>query len=264
MVAETEMNEYLAEIRKEVCSRCVERPYGGPPCGPLGKACGVELHLADLVKSVQEVHAGMIAPYLENNRNKICQTCPQHHHADFCPCPMDTLAVLVVEAIEAVDARRRLAKRQQVFGTLRDSYRPGIAEIARVYEEAIGKWTGCDWPTVFGREKLDLQGVTADKAEKKALALLGAENAWEQADWWLREVERRAEQAQTLAGLAVAAAEEGNWREAVANAHQAWTLEFSTGRLLRHYPPTWLRLYEVIEDAATSTPHPGNPVEVAS
>ena len=40
-----ERGEYLAEIRKQVCSRCVERPPGGPPCAPLGKQCGVEMHL---------------------------------------------------------------------------------------------------------------------------------------------------------------------------------------------------------------------------
>ena len=32
MVAECELAEYLDEIRREVCSRCVERPPGGPPC----------------------------------------------------------------------------------------------------------------------------------------------------------------------------------------------------------------------------------------
>ena len=53
MIAETDLHEYLDEIRQEVCSRCVERPLGGPPCGPLGKPCGVELHLAGLVEAVQ-------------------------------------------------------------------------------------------------------------------------------------------------------------------------------------------------------------------
>jgi hypothetical protein len=63
---------------------------------------------------------------------------------------------------------------------------------------------------------------------------------------WLHEVERRAEQAEAQAGLAKA----GEWREAVVQAQRAWALEFSTGRLMRHYPTTWHRLYEVI--AATT------------
>jgi hypothetical protein len=45
MLAEVEMQEYLAEIRQEVCSRCVERLPASPPCGPLREPCGVELHL---------------------------------------------------------------------------------------------------------------------------------------------------------------------------------------------------------------------------
>src|SRR5262249_54046084 len=71
-----EMEEYLEEIRREVCSWCVERPEGGPPCGPLGKPCGIELHLPGLVKSVREVHSGLIAPYLACNREHICTACP--------------------------------------------------------------------------------------------------------------------------------------------------------------------------------------------
>src|SRR5947209_8362018 len=101
MIASPEMQEYLDQIRQEVCSRCVERPAGGPPCLPLGKPCGVELHLPQLVESVREVHSDLIGPYLATNRRQVCEQCPYLHHADYCPCPMDSLAVLVVEAIEA-------------------------------------------------------------------------------------------------------------------------------------------------------------------
>jgi hypothetical protein len=103
-----DLDEYMEEIRKEVCSRCVERPAGGPPCVPLGKPCGVELHLEELVKAVHEVRSDLIDAYLNNNRKKVCEHCAFLRHADFCPCPMDRLAVLVVEAIEAVDDRHRL------------------------------------------------------------------------------------------------------------------------------------------------------------
>jgi hypothetical protein len=105
MLTQDEHREYLDEIRREVCSRCVERPAGGPPCLPLGKVCGVELHLEQLVDAVRGVHSVLVEPYLKANREKVCLSCP-HLHRDCCPCPMDTLAVLVVEAIEAADARR--------------------------------------------------------------------------------------------------------------------------------------------------------------
>jgi hypothetical protein len=104
MLTEVELTEYLDEIRKQVCSRCVERPPGGPPCAPLGKQCGIEMHLPQLIDSIRAVHSDSIAPYLESNRQRICETCPQLH-GDDCPCPMDYLAVLVVEAVETVDRR---------------------------------------------------------------------------------------------------------------------------------------------------------------
>jgi len=103
MVRIPEPAEYLAEIRKEVCSRCVEKPLGGPPCAPLGKMCGVESHLPELVRSVRQVQSRSIGPYLENNRCTICEHCTAHG-SSACPCPMDSLAVLVVEAVESVDA----------------------------------------------------------------------------------------------------------------------------------------------------------------
>lgn len=106
MVAEAELAEYLDEIRKQVCSRCVERPPGGPPCAPLGKDCGVELHLGELVDSIHHVHSNLLEPYLDHNRMGICEKCV-FLHSSICPCPMDYLAALVVEAVETVDQRKQ-------------------------------------------------------------------------------------------------------------------------------------------------------------
>jgi hypothetical protein len=105
MSAQAELNEYLVEIRQEVCTRCVERPRGGPPCAPLGKRCGIELHLPELIDAIHEVHSELIAPYLANNRWKVCEHCA-FLHSSVCRCPMDYLAVLLVQAVEAVDERR--------------------------------------------------------------------------------------------------------------------------------------------------------------
>lgn len=106
MMTKAEYAEYLDEIRSEVCSRCVEKPEGGPPCAPLGKMCGVELHLENLVEAVHGVSSRRIEPYVDHNRDEICQNCA-FLHSEHCPCPMETLAVLVVEAVEMVDERRR-------------------------------------------------------------------------------------------------------------------------------------------------------------
>jgi hypothetical protein len=105
MVAEAELAEYLDEIREQVCSRCIERPPGGPPCAPLGKQCGVEMHLPALINAIHDVKSGLIEPYLNHNRERICSHCTLHK-TSLCPCPMDDLAVLIVRAVETVDQRR--------------------------------------------------------------------------------------------------------------------------------------------------------------
>jgi hypothetical protein len=104
MVTETALAEYLDEIRKQVCSRCIERPPEGPPCAPQGKQCGIEMHLPELIDAVHEVRSDLIDKYLDNNRQRICEKCPLLH-SSVCPCPMDYLAVLLVQAIEDVDRR---------------------------------------------------------------------------------------------------------------------------------------------------------------
>lgn len=254
MLTETEKQEYLDEIRQEVCSRCVERPYGGPPCGPLGKPCGVELHLEKLIEAVHEVQSELIAPYLDNNRKKICEGCA-FLHSDCCPCPMDTLAVLVVQAVESVDERRhRQEQGRLLVAGLLGHNRPDLEEVIRAYEEAAGRWTGCDWPTTFGQAGLNLQGWTAAEAETRAVeaGTVEEQQLWQEAATWLEEVERCAAQAEAQAALGVAAANAGEWREAEKHALRAWALEFHTGRPLRHYPPTWQRLFEAIRAAPRS------------
>ena len=98
------MDEYLAEIRSGVCSRCVERPIGGPPCLPLGKRCGVELHLEEVVDLVHTNGSPCMDPYIEHLHDDVCAFCTNRVTKD-CPCALDYLLPLVVEAIETVDAR---------------------------------------------------------------------------------------------------------------------------------------------------------------
>jgi len=105
MITQAELAEYRDEIRQNVCSRCVERPEEGPPCEPLGKMCGVELHLPEIIESIHGVHSNRIQSYLNHNREEICEKCA-FLHSSFCPCPMDYLAVLLVQAVETVDERR--------------------------------------------------------------------------------------------------------------------------------------------------------------
>lgn len=105
MYSEAEVQEYLTEIRERVCSRCVERVPGGPPCGLNGKTCGVELHLAQFLQTVHKVESPLVGPYLDKIHDEVCTHCPRNGQ-EGCPCPLDYLLVLIVDAIEAVDRRR--------------------------------------------------------------------------------------------------------------------------------------------------------------
>jgi len=245
---EAPISEYLDEIRKQVCTRCVQRPPSGPPCVPLGVNCGVELHLPELIHSIHQVnYSHLIAPYQDRNRSEICENCT-FHGSSYCPCPMDYLIVLIAEAIETVD--ERLAERVAIAVDRVSPHRLGIDSIRRVYAEASGTWKGCDWPTRFGESKLDLNGYSPEMARAKmAAAATEAEmEEWAKAASWLADVEREANEAETAAAQAVAAAERGQWEKALSHAERAWAAEFGTGRPIWHpFPAAWQNLREAVE-----------------
>jgi hypothetical protein len=105
MFTGTDFQEYLKEIRAQVCSRCVERPVGGPPCFPLGKWCVIETNLSSLVEAIHEQSSPFMGPYLDRVHHYICTTCPLHGQ-EGCPCPGEYLMTLVVQAVGTVDERR--------------------------------------------------------------------------------------------------------------------------------------------------------------
>lgn len=105
MYTQSQLDEYMAEIREQVCSRCIERPPGAPPCGPQGKRCGIELHLAEIVELTHRTRNQAMDPYIERFHNEVCSHCA-NRVTNQCPCPLDPLLQLAVEAIETVDGRR--------------------------------------------------------------------------------------------------------------------------------------------------------------
>lgn len=108
MYAGTDLEPYLAAIREHVCRRCTERPPGGPPCLPLGKRCGIEINLEQLVNVVHGVDSQAMDEYIDSFHHEVCEQCavrPTSH----CPCALDSLLLLAVEAIEAVDEHVRNA-----------------------------------------------------------------------------------------------------------------------------------------------------------
>lgn len=130
-----------------------------------------------------------------------------------------------------------------------------LQDIRQAYQNAAGLWTGCDWPTQFGKTGLNLQGWTSSQASDMASETVeaGAAEDWFSAAVWLSQVEHHAREAQAKAAAATGAAEAGDWTKALQLAEAAWALEFSTGRALRRgFPLTWQRLRESI-DAAHQT-----------
>jgi hypothetical protein len=254
-VANDDVAEYLAEIRDQVCSRCVERPPGGPPCAPLGKDCGIELHLPQLIDSIHAVNSRWIPPYLDHNRHEICEKCALLH-SSVCPCPMDYLASLVVEAVETVDQRHENREQERPFvADPTNEFPDEIEQIRAAFAEGRGTWTRCDWPTHFGHTGLDLNGMTWIEAEAMAEKTRGTVEAadWRAAATWLTTIQKRAAQAEVEASAAVDAASAGEWSGAKRHAEHAWLLEFTTGRPLRRMaPPAWLRLRQAIVNACNA------------
>jgi hypothetical protein len=103
-----ELTEYLAEIREQVCSRCIDRPPGGPPCAPLGKRCGLEINLPWLVYAVHHRPSTSMDSYIQSFREDVCTDCA-FRATGSCPCPISYLLPLAVAAIESVDERRKAA-----------------------------------------------------------------------------------------------------------------------------------------------------------
>ena len=108
MYTAEELAEYMDEIRVQVCSHCIERPPGGPPCAPLGKRCGIELNLPQILDSVHATHSSKMEPYTVNFHDQVCTQCA-NRPTEQCPCPMEYLLILAVQAIETVDERHEAA-----------------------------------------------------------------------------------------------------------------------------------------------------------
>jgi hypothetical protein len=107
MVESSELPEYLAELRRQVCEHCIVRQPGCPPCEPHGVGCGIERHLAKLVEICRTVESSQIDPYIERLRAEICEHC-ELGKTLVCPCPLEYLLPLAVRAVETVELERAL------------------------------------------------------------------------------------------------------------------------------------------------------------
>src|SRR5262249_7721959 len=144
-----------------------------------------------------------------------CEKCA-FLHSSICLCPMDYLAVLVVQAVETVDQRRKA--RGESREKPPESATVHVQLIERTYMEAAGSWRGCDWPTFFGKSGLNLDGWTSAEARAMIRETLDVQVAedWHAAAEWLAKVEDYAQRAEAKAAEAMEAVVHGDWRDAVA------------------------------------------------
>jgi hypothetical protein len=110
MTTQNDLDEHRDALRLEVCSRCIERRAGAPPCAPLGKGCGIERHLPALVELCRTTDSALIDPYIEKLHDTICSDC-EYKDKPACPCPLDYLLQLAVETVEKVKRRRNARQR---------------------------------------------------------------------------------------------------------------------------------------------------------
>lgn len=109
MSTSVEYDEYLAELREQVCSKCIVRQEGGPPCSPHGQPCGIERHVPQLVQICRTTDSALMDPYIQQLHDTICADC-EYQDKPTCPCPLDYLLQLAVEAVERVERRRAARK----------------------------------------------------------------------------------------------------------------------------------------------------------
>jgi len=127
-----------------------------------------------------------------------------------------------------------------------------LDEIRDRFAHAVGQWIGCDWPTEFGRRRLDLRDLRADHAVLMARATAGTEaEAWWEASRWLARVETEALEAEAEARQAIAKAEAGSWLEALSHARAACDMEARY-----HSQLIWQPLRESVESAFRKSGRP--------
>src|SRR5262245_39103043 len=104
------------------------------------------------------------------------------------------------------------------------------SEITSAFLDAVGKWSGCHWPTQFGSLGLNLQGLRASQAGLMARSTAGREAAdWRGAARWLEQVEGAAREAREEAELAADLAIFGQFEQSLEHARRACALEAEYG-----------------------------------
>jgi hypothetical protein len=105
--------EYEQAIKDAAAAGCMDRDENGNCAPPEGRTCALELNLRDIVKAVKAVRSERMDEYADSIRKNVCMHCiNQDEHGDcvyrdHLDCCLDNFMMLVVNAIESVDARHQ-------------------------------------------------------------------------------------------------------------------------------------------------------------
>lgn len=104
-------DEYERAIKDAAAAGCLDRDKEGNCAPPEGRTCALELNLRDIVTAVKAVKSQRMDEYAASIRENVCTHCINQDEHGYClyrdrlDCCLDTFMMLVVDAIEQVDAR---------------------------------------------------------------------------------------------------------------------------------------------------------------
>lgn len=91
----------------------MDRDEDGNCAPPEGRTCALELNLRNIVAAVQAVKSERMDEYADSIREHVCMNCINQDEHGYClyrdrlDCCLEDFMLLVVNAIESVDARHQ-------------------------------------------------------------------------------------------------------------------------------------------------------------
>jgi len=107
----TRLEEYHKELKDRVAGACMDRAPDGTCTPPKGRRCALDLNLREIVKAVKAIKSDDMGDYASEIRATVCEQCVnQDDHGecdvrDSLDCCLNNFMMLIVDAIEDVDAR---------------------------------------------------------------------------------------------------------------------------------------------------------------
>ena len=105
------LEEYQETLKEFLATACMDRLDDGTCAPPKGRRCALDLNLAPIVQAVKAVKSDRLDEYAGSVRDTVCIQCiNQSEHGecevrDQMDCCLNNFMSLVVDAIDAVDAR---------------------------------------------------------------------------------------------------------------------------------------------------------------